>query len=110
SIAPDLPEVIHNRDRLETSMVGRARDLCEGRAQLRRTARPGEIRNVQSELHEDSSERGWSVPIMPANLMKPGACLRNEASATSFPAYPPKGIDAGSSLRLGLCPLITVVR
>jgi hypothetical protein len=42
----DLEEVVHQRDVLETGTVRCGNDLRERRAEFRRAARPGEIRDL----------------------------------------------------------------
>ena len=48
---PDLPDVVHHADPVETDVLRGGRDALEIARELGRPARPGEVTDVQAELH-----------------------------------------------------------
>ena|GEM_PF-4124241 len=49
---PDLEEVIHHPDRVETGVIGGARNSRQRRTDLGRATGPGELVDLEAELHE----------------------------------------------------------
>src|SRR5438034_767041 len=60
AVHADLPEVVHHPDGIETGLVRRARNVGERGAEVGRPRRPGEISDVQSDLHGGSSRENIS--------------------------------------------------
>ncbi len=56
-VAADLEEMVHDPDRVEAGIIGGPHDPREGRADGSRTAGPGELVDLESELHRDMVPR-----------------------------------------------------
>ncbi len=62
----DLPEVIHHRQASDARLLGALPNLSQRRAELRRAAVPGEIRDVQPQLQRTAPRSPVPVPPLRA--------------------------------------------
>src|SRR5437762_3419346 len=82
AVHADLPEVVHHPDGIETGLVRRPRNVGERAAEVGRPRRPGEISDIESELHTSSSScRGIptnhdNYHLIASAYTRMGPCLR----------------------------------
>src|SRR4051794_24603485 len=88
AVAPDLEEMVHDPDRIEAGVVGRADDVREGRTDRFGAARPRERVDLEAELHRCRAYQ-FAVP-WPRTVISTNSSSRTRNGAARLYGCRPK--------------------